>query len=917
MEMWEDKNDRKKETAADTEGAAACNTANAQDTAGTEQPAAAAATVPTDTKTEVGVMPQPTRAVLDQPLGITDAGCAEAFSENPISADQQEPADRGDNATLSEEADGSPESPHVFKERPSPDSNSSEAGCIPANFAVWEHAIDPHPPEKTFFWYCLRRQPALIRFLPAIWLYTLLRFFGLIRRSVYLEKRWRFLGAVSQPAQKFQDYFRRRKRHFFFPDVPLHLLSEHPSCFLAAFCEPRGIPFSANEYSIKKGAFVSLRSLDDLLRDASDSTNGGVLYDTLPSSLKKSRSARGIRLKPVYGRRVFRRAGTCALYRVFRLLLTLLLLSAGMAAVGLAGLYFAAITNDFTPALFKSYFTVPHLVLLNLLPGILLALFLYFLFNSSGFAFAAASSLTLIANLVNYFKLLFRNDPLIAEDVTLISEAAGIAGQYDIVISASMWLVIFGCICASLFFFFFFRVKITLPRFRPVALLLLLCVGIYGFWGVYQDETLYASTENLACINPWSETQQFTSRGFVYPFLYSFSYLSDGEPDGYDADAAAELLSGYAYDDIPEDKRVHVLSIMLEAYTDFSDFPGVVFKEDPYAFWHSLEKEAYSGDLITNIFAGGTINTERCFLTGYADLPSFRRQTNSYVWYFREQGYYTEGSHPCYNWFYNRRNANEAMGFSAYYFFEDTYADLYGSRDYMAPDSVLFPNILKLFESAVTEQPSRPYFSFNVSYQGHGPYNTTSLDGGEYVQKGELDDESYYILNNYLDSISRTNAALEEWIGALRASEEPVAVILFGDHKPWMGNRNTVYEALGVSLDLSTEKGFENYYATPYLIWANDAAKALLGKDFTGEGEKISPCYLMNEFFALAGWGGNEYMKFTNETKALLPVIHTSDRFLTERGLTQTLEGPAAEALSRFRCVQYFWQNHYRDRISS
>lgn len=65
--MWEDKNDRKKETAADTEGAAACNTANAQDTAGTEQPAAAAATVPTDTETDVGDMPQAPRAVLDQP----------------------------------------------------------------------------------------------------------------------------------------------------------------------------------------------------------------------------------------------------------------------------------------------------------------------------------------------------------------------------------------------------------------------------------------------------------------------------------------------------------------------------------------------------------------------------------------------------------------------------------------------------------------------------------------------------------------------------------------------------------------------------------------------------------------------------------------------------------------------------------
>ena len=151
----------------------------------------------------------------------------------------------------------------------------------------------------------------------------------------------------------------------------------------------------------------------------------------------------------------------------------------------------------------------------------------------------------------------------------------------------------------------------------------------------------------------------------------------------------------------------------------------------------------------------------------------------------------------------------------------------------------------------------------------------------------------------------------------LRDTEEPVILVLFGDHKPWMGNRNTVYEALGVSLDLSTEDGFRNYYATPYLIWANDAAKAILGSDFSGSGPEISPCFLMNEVFSLAGWGGSEYMKFMNEVKEVLPVIHTSGRYVTDGVLTQTLPEDAGRWLERFRQVQYYRQTNFQSRLFS
>ena len=68
-----------------------------------------------------------------------------------------------------------------------------------------------------------------------------------------------------------------------------------------------------------------------------------------------------------------------------------------------------------------------------------------------------------------------------------------------------------------------------------------------------------------------------------------------------------------------------------------------------------------SGNLLTNIFAGGTVDTEWGFLTGYSQHQDFTKATDSYVWYFDRQGYQTRGGHPGFGWFYDRENVNQYL----------------------------------------------------------------------------------------------------------------------------------------------------------------------------------------------------------------------------------------------------------------
>ena len=66
-------------------------------------------------------------------------------------------------------------------------------------------------------------------------------------------------------------------------------------------------------------------------------------------------------------------------------------------------------------------------------------------------------------------------------------------------------------------------------------------------------------------------------------------------------------------------------------------------------------------------------------------------------------------------------------------------------------DEEFSPDMLRFFKDDVAD--GKDVFSFNVTYQGHGPYNTDRLDWGDPVWDGDVSEYSYYVINNYLGSV--------------------------------------------------------------------------------------------------------------------------------------------------------------------
>jgi len=578
-----------------------------------------------------------------------------------------------------------------------------------------------------------------------------------------------------------------------------------------------------------------------------------------------------------------------------------LLLASGVCLGGVS-LLFAY--GSYSPNVFYSYFTHPLIFLLNIAPVVGLEMLLWCITGRSALSFFLTGFVTLGFSIGHYYMMLFRDDPLMFQDLRNIREALSITetASYDLTPDKR---VIFGVLCllfgTAVLHFIAKGVPQGKKRLAAALAVVLLCIPATK---AYTSNRVYDTlTANYDHINRWAATQNYISKGFVYPFLHSISANAVQAPEGYRESEAEALLSTYTDAAIPEDKKVDLITLQLEAFADFSRFGNVegIDFEKAYGVFHEIEAESITGDLVTNIFAGGTVDTEWAFLTGCCNVREFRRDTNSYAWYLREQGYTAEGSHPSYQWFYNRRNVNEYLGFTDYYFFENHYNQL---ANYISLDYQLLPEILKLYRANRGEN---PYFSFNVTYQGHGPYsNTENQWNGEPFTDGRYSTETTFIVDNYLASLQDTAAELRKFLDELQKETRPVVVVAYGDHLPWLGDGNSAYEELGVNLDTSTEEGFYNYYATRYLVWANDAAKKALGHDFTGAGDTVSSCFLMNEVFEILGWEGSRWTQATDSVREQLSVITSTGRYVEQGVLTDELSEEGKEALQKFLWMEYY-----------
>lgn len=572
----------------------------------------------------------------------------------------------------------------------------------------------------------------------------------------------------------------------------------------------------------------------------------------------------------------------------------------------------------------------PLILFLNWLPIALLTAAFAFAFRNVFFSSALVGLIAGAMSLINRVKLTIRGEPFVPRDISLIKEAADAAGSYDMTLP---WFQI-GCLVVMTAVFIVLGVLLPLKKsedapkkrgalVRVMGFVLCLAVLVGAVGLVYSSTDLYNSFETT---EPYNLSSVNNELGFVYYFCYHFSTYKIEKPEGFDREEAASWETGY--ESAPDAADVNVVFVMNEAFSDILNEDVFVFPEgeNPMEVYNTLAEgeNAWAGHIVVPYFAGGTADTEFDVASGMQtnllnpaapSLTAFRtvnRDLDSIFRVFGADGYTSCFMHPGQSWFYNRENVYDWFGADESFFVEDFDAEYKGS--WVTDESVLRELISRFEEKSAGGGLD---FTYAVTIQNHMSY--TAEKYGDYVcpeveTTAELSPEIQTAVNVYAEGIRDANAMLEDLTEFYSEQSEPVLLVFFGDHLPYLGDNRQGYAELG--LPAASVTGGEDpfaAYTAPVLFWCNDAAaealdfaNAIEALDLPADG-RISACYLGAVVLELTGRGEvSPWFAFLNEMRRELPVLHNGYYESADGEITTEPTAEEAALVSRMRCWAYY-----------
>ena len=566
----------------------------------------------------------------------------------------------------------------------------------------------------------------------------------------------------------------------------------------------------------------------------------------------------------------------------------------------------------------------PLLIILNALPVGMLLLAFAFLFRNVFFGAAVVNFIVGALSIANRVKLEVRDEPVFPRDFALLKEVGSAMGSYDIhypvvniavVIAVTVLLVALGVLigCKPLPFS---KAGEWAARLLGAAASMGILVGL--ILTVYASNDLYNSFQ---VSNAYYIPGVFNELGFPYCFCHQFTEYAVDRPEGY---SKAEALSWETGEQPGQGQDISVIMVMNEAFSDITDAPVFTYSEEnePLPNLHAIREDPHtlSGHVIVPGFAGGTANTEFDVLTGMqtaalsaSTTSSFRavnRNLDSLFRVFAADGYQTSFFHPGDNWFYNRENVYKWLGAEDIRFARDM-EDLERKGTWVTDDYVA-----GFIETAFEEASGAPVFNYTTTIQNHMSYRAEKYGEGYVFPPVEtsvsLTEEAETLLKVYIEGARDADAMLGRLWRYFDAREEPVILVFWGDHLPYLGDNMLAYAELG--LDIGKIGARENPlspFETPYVIWANDAAAETLDWGSAVEAlempERISASFLGAAVLELTGRGGESpWFAFLNQLRRELPVVQKKTYLLPDGTIAYELEEEQDEQIQKWRRWSYY-----------
>jgi phosphoglycerol transferase MdoB-like AlkP superfamily enzyme len=539
--------------------------------------------------------------------------------------------------------------------------------------------------------------------------------------------------------------------------------------------------------------------------------------------------------------------------------------------------------------------------LLNWLPVLLTTLAVFFMTARVVAAAGLSAVLFIFPAVVNRYMIAMRHEPLQPLTFLLGAEFLGIAKSIKPAVFISVGAGITAFIVLAVFAFKLIKNDKpgTVARIAGTAGCIALCTALY--LTAYADEGVYAGLPLQG--NQYSETDQFQSKGFVYSFIHALHDSELKKPGFYDeylpavekalteantagqADKAASQIStgepSQPYS-IKAASLPNIIFVQSEAFSELAisdalDFDGFT---DPLSNYKAIKEESLHGYLVSPHMGGGTSDMEFDVLTGlntrhFRSVPYTFKMIGtpftSIASVLKAQGYATVAAHPGAGWFYNRQNVYPLLGFDL--FQDDSFYDVKDTKGLYITERQTIEKLLADFETR-----PQPQFQFCITIQNHGPYD------GKYPIKGlnfntELDmgGDGEMALANYFEGLKDSDEGLYRLVEHFKKTDKPVLLVYYGDHLPSFP-LPLLMQLDPLANDAPDGEQLIKYNRVPFLIWANEAAKALVDTSAFEASlpadRTISPQYLGAAVLEMLGISGvDPFLDYVNGLRTDYPVI--------------------------------------------
>lgn len=401
-----------------------------------------------------------------------------------------------------------------------------------------------------------------------------------------------------------------------------------------------------------------------------------------------------------------------------------------------------------------------------------------------------------VLGFANYMKMSYRQEPIYPDDLKMITEI-GLLKDMTGTMLFTVILAAAGTVL-GLFCWYMFRSLKKGRRFQLIRLTtLLVAIGLLGYISNFNnpDNLLRKAYNKTALWIPYSQKMNYYNTGFIGGFLYNLKVEPMDEPEGYSKAKIKEITEKYQKladekNKAVEEESPNIVFVMSESFSDPSRLNGVEVSGEPLADYYEVADQTYSGNMLSQNYGGGTANIEFEALTGfsmalfnaqlttpYTMLVPKMDQLPSIVSALNAQSYQTTAIHPYNTSMYKREDVYQILGFDQFISERTmTYTDTIENNPYISDESA-YKEVMTLLK-----EEKAPQFIHLVTMQTHMPYN------GKYDRLGysaEISDGSGTLdLENYLQDISYSSAALKQFTEELKNLSRRTLVVFWGDHLP-------------------------------------------------------------------------------------------------------------------------------------